>query len=139
MNKFENGVKRIKLKSKDVILSSDDIFSLLLSSLGASVSNMPKNYQSSALSDKLELFDPEKVVSPELLPLHWKKVWKKHNEPDRIACIRFRYRYVHVPFDILPQYPRVPCKGIFALTSRKVLWNKIEPSDLIHLGGEFDE
>lgn len=136
--KFRNGVMEVKLKNT-IKLTQEDIMSMCFLALGASVSNMPANYHSRTETDKLELFDPERVTNPEELPEYWRKVWALHNQPGRRACVDFRYRYVHVPFNILPQFPRVPCKGIFCLDSRKVSLHNIAADDLIHVGTSVDE
>lgn len=135
--KFKNGIREIKVKRGEIAKS--DLFLMALSSLGCSVSSMPSNYKSEKVCNKTELFDPEKVEFPEDLPEYWKNIWNLHNEPKRYDCIRFRYRYVHVPYKILPSYPRVPCEGVFGLTSRKVKWNQITENDLVHLGSSTEE
>lgn len=135
--KFQNGIMEIKLKGKHVEFLQRDWFDLAFKSLGASVSGMPDNYESHIETNKTELFDPEMVEQPCNLPLYWLKVYRKHNEPEMRDCVRLRYRYVHVPFDIVPQYPRVPCKGIFCLDSHKVRFDQITIKDLIHVGNEF--
>jgi len=83
------------------------------------------------------LFDPEQVENPDTLPDYWKMVWEMHNKPDMGDCRSLRYRYVHIPRDILPRYPRVPCKGLFQL-DRDVDIDNLKETDLIHIGNEFD-
>lgn len=126
-----NGVRIIEPIESHV--TDRDIFLGLLDAFGASVSSMPRNYESHAYSDNWEYFDPEEVEDPEALPEHWKKVYKMHNRPEMRDCRDLKFRYVHTPEDILPAYPRVPCKGIFCLESNKVSWDAITAKDLIHI------
>jgi len=137
--KFENGVRQIQLQEEVPKLTQHDKINLCFTMLGASVSSMPRNYRSRTETDKLELFDPEKVVDSKKLSSYWRKIWELHNQPERRDCVKLRYRYVHVPHNILPQYPRVPCKGVFCLTSREVKWYNITPNNLIHIGTSTDE
>ena len=132
-----NGITAIKPFDTGNI-TKQDVFAGLLSLCGAKVSNMPENYISKSYDDRWELFNPAKVKSPEDLPEHWAMVYEFHNEPDRIDCVRFKYRYVHIPIDILPRYPRVPCKGIFCLDNDTVKIKDITAEDLIHIGNEFE-
>jgi len=133
-----NGVEKIKPFAKGNVKRKDLIFGLM-SLLGASVSSMPKGYESRAYSSNWELFDPEKVEHPEELPRHWKAVYEVHNKPEMKDCRQMRYRYVHVPVDILPHYPRVPCRGIFCLVNNEIKGSEVTAEDLIHIGNEFDK
>jgi len=119
-------------------LTEETLILAMFDTLGCSVSSMPRNYESKVYSDKWEVFDPEKVTNVDALPPHWKEVYKLHTAPDRTDCVLYRYRYVHTPRDILPQYPRVPCKGIFCISDDKIDINKLTERDLIHVGNEVE-
>ena len=133
-----NGIREIEPFSIGNI-TNIDIFLGLFDLAGCSVSSMPRDYKSFAYSNKWELFDPRKVRNFEHLPEYWKKVFIEHYKPERKDCVDLKYRYVHIPVDILPQYPRVPCKGIFVLTNNSIKDNEIKADDLIHIGNEFIE
>lgn len=137
MSKFNNGIMNLNFKNERVNLKKQDYLGLAFKILGCKVSSFPDNYISESLINRTELFDPEKVNSKEDLPYPWNLVFEEHNRPVRGDCVRFRYRYLHLPFDIVPQYPKVPCKGIFVISDRKVKWYEIGVNDLIHLGDEF--
>ena len=100
-----NGIKEIKLKSDNNI----------------------------TYTDKCELFDPRKVKYPANLPDYWKMVYDNHNKPEMRDCRDLAYRYVYVPFLIMPQHPRVLCKGIFCLTDRSIRSDRIKAEDLVHI------
>ncbi len=133
-----NCIKIIKVK-EDEGITKRDLLSALLVHLGATVSNMPRNLSGhqETYSDNCELFDPRKVTKSDILPDYWKMVYDMHNKPDMGDCRYFRYRYVHIPYEIIPQYPRVPCKGIFCLDSKKVRSNNIKTSNLVFIGNNL--
>ena len=118
-----------KLTRTDFLLGSFDM-------CGCSVSSMPKNYKSKVYTDKWEFLDPEQVKDESMLPEYWRKILALHNAPDRKDCVTLRYRYVHIPVDVLPQYPRVPCKGIFVITDREKQIYELTSDDIIHIGIE---
>lgn len=134
---MKNGVLRIE-DIKDSPITKNDLISCLLDIAGAHVSNIPRNYQSKAYSNYIEIFDPELVEDESKLPEYWKMVLNKHNEPDMGDCRTLRYRYAHIPYDILPRYPRVACKGLFQL-DRDVDISKLKETDLVHIGNEFED
>lgn len=134
---MNNGITIIK-PIKDSQISTSDLRRALLKDLGCSISGMPNEVEGNiAYSNKWEYFNPRKVTDPEALPEHWKMVFDFHNKPEMRDCRELKYRYVHCPTEILPQYPRVDCKGIFGLCDNSVRWNKIAAYDLIHIGNEF--
>ena len=133
-------IKEIKPIQSDVPIKGDIILALM-TACGASISSMSDEIEGQiTYSDRYELFDPEKVRQHDIPNLHepWDKVYKLHMQPNVRDCRIFRYRYVYVPKEILPEYPRVPCKGIFGLTDRKVKANQIKSKDLIFIGNEFE-
>lgn len=133
---MNNGITKIKpIESK---VTKGDFACALLKDLGCRVSNMPDKVEGSiSYSNNWEYFNPERVIDPESLPYHWKMVFDSHNKPEMKDCRDFKYRYVHCSDEIIPHYPRVPCKGIFCLFSNAVRWNNIKANDLIHIGNEF--
>jgi len=134
-----NGIQEIKPIETD-IPTQRDLLSALLVDLGCSVSNMPRVVAGDRIfTHRWEVFDPEEVTQPEYLPEYWRMVWDLHNAPDRKDCVSLRYRYVHCPKEILGEYPRVPCSGIFALCDRAIPRNRIKAKDLIHIGNDFPE
>ena len=111
----------------------------MLDLLGCSISSMPRGLKSISYTNNWEYFNPEKVTNPEDLPDHWKIVYDLHMRPDMKDCRDLHYKYVHVPVEILAQYPRVPAKGIFCLaTNTEKEPDKIQAEDLIWIGNEFD-
>lgn len=111
----------------------------MLDLLGCSISSMPRGLKSIAYTNNWEYFDPEKVINPENLPDHWKIVYDLHMRPDMKDCRDLHYKYVHVPVEILAEYPRVPVRGIFCLaTNTEKKPNEIQAEDLIWIGNEFD-
>lgn len=138
--KFDNGVAVIK----PFVGRNPTKFDWLLAMLdwaGVKVSSMPRGYSEKckSYSESWEVFDPTQVEDVDSLPEIWKKVYRIHNEPSRRDCVNLAYRYVHTPVDILPQYPRVPCKGIFVITDKELDLEKLTADDLIHIGNEIDE
>ena len=133
-------IKQLKTIQSDVPTKRDIIFALM-TACGAKISSMPEEIEGQIVySDRYELFDPEKVRKHDIpnLPEPWDQAYKLHMQPDMGDCRTLRYRYVHVPVEILPEYPRVPCKGIFGLTDRKVRANQIKAKNLIFIGNEFE-
>lgn len=130
-------IKEIK-PINDALVTDRMLFGALASDLGCSVSGIPRNYNSISYNGKWEYFDPAKVKFPDDLPDHWAMVFKMHNRPDMGDCRYLKYRYVHTPIDILPQYPHIPCKGIFCLTDKNIPIDQIQGKDLIHIGNEFE-
>ena len=136
-SEMDNGVVIIK-QIKLTLPTKRDILCAMLSMAGCKVSSIPNKVEGNeSYSDEWEYFNPERVEEPSVLPEHWKMVYEFHNQPDMRDCRELRYRYVHCPEEILPQYPRVPCKGIFCLVDRWVRWNSIQEKNLIHIGNEF--
>lgn len=135
-NIFNNGVltidkvKQENIKKSDVLL---DLFSLF----GARVSSMPNTNCKIKLIDRLELFDPIKVTNKDSIIYPWYLVYERHNQKDMKDCRDLKYRYLHVPFEIIPSYPKVPCSGIFCITDNTLNCNKISSNDLIWIGNEF--
>jgi len=122
-----------KITELDLILG-------LLAELGCRVSSMPNLKKSIAYSNEWEYFDPEKVTNPDELPDYWVMVYEMHNRPDMKDCRDLHYKYVHVPVEILAEYPRVPTRGIFCLaTNTDKKPNEIEAEDLIWIGNEFED
>ena len=134
-----NGLKIIKPFNTVPTLTRTDILLGLFDACGAKVSSMPRNYTSMSYSDKWEFLDPEQVKDESMLPEYWRKILALHNASDRKDCVTLRYRYIHVPVEILPQYPRVLCKGIFVITDRSKEIEDLTPDDLIHIGNEIEE
>ncbi len=130
-----NGVYEIN-PLKDANVTEQDVLLGLLSMAGASVGGMSGEPGKSWCS-QWEGFDPEEVKDPQALPDHWYAVWAKHNAPGMGDCISLRYRYVHAPIDILPSYPKMPCKGMFCLDNREIGWDDITGENLIHIDGEI--
>lgn len=137
MNKFENGLRTLKPLAY-VYWRKEDNAGNAFKALGCFVSGFPADYNSEVYSNRWELFDPEKVEDPSTLTGIWEKVYEMHNRPNMKDCRDLRYRYVHVPIYILPQYPHVPCRGIFGLTDRSITISQIKSSVLIHIGNEFE-
>jgi len=135
--KYINGIREIK-PLRIGSLSSSDLIGALLVDLGCSVSGIPRTYISKSYHTRWEIFDPEKVKDPKDLTTPWSMVWRVHHESDRIDCVRLAYRYVHTPIDIIPQYPHVPCKGIFCICHKEVKLKDLTVSDLIHIGNDFE-
>jgi len=121
---MHNGVLEIEPINEQFHLTNDDIFRGLMKMVGASVSSMP-NIVCEAYNNRWEVFDPEYVRDAASLPTPWAEIFALHNEPNRKACRDLAYRYLHSPVDILPQYPRLPCKGVFCI---------IDPVDPRHIG-----
>ena len=131
-----NGITEIKpfLTGK---VKKSDIIAALLSDLGCSVSDMPRDYPSKDYCGRWELFEPEKVEEPEDLPDYWRMVYNLHNQPTMKDCQDFHYRYVHVPVEIMCRYPRIPTKGIFCICEDNVDIKKMTGDDLININNEF--
>ena len=136
-----NGIEIIPPILSDSLGIRDVLFGAILDLSGASVSSIPKEYLkekekvgSLKWSNDWELLDPEKVSVPEELPDYWKKVYFAHNREDMKDCRELKYRYVHTPEDILPRWPRIPCKGVFCLVDSSLKIEKVTGFDLIHLG-----
>jgi len=133
-----NGVYKLKQELFSNV-TKVDLLQAMMVDLGVSVSNIPKDYQSKSYTENAEVFIPERVTKRDELPEFWKMVFDLHNEPRRKDCVRFGYRYVHLPYEIIPRYPRVPCKGIFCISDSTVDLTKLTADDLIHIGNEFEE
>ena len=132
-------IKEIKPIESDTVVMRDLLFALI-KECGARVSSMPDEIEGQTVySDRYELFDPEKVRTVDIpnLPEPWNQAYAIHMRPDMRDCRTLRYRYIHVPEKILANYPRLPCKGIFGLTERRVRANQIKAKDLIFIGNEF--
>lgn len=111
----------------------------MLDMLGCTISSMPHIKESTAYSSNWEYFDPVKVTDVNELPDYWKMVYDVHMRPDMKDCRDLHYKYVHVPVEILAEYPRVPVKGIFCLaTNTDKKPDEIQAEDLIWIGNEFD-
>lgn len=131
----------IKLNPFDIgtVTERDLLMGLLVEFGGCRVSSMPDLKKSIAYVSEWEYFDPEKVTDPDKLPDHWAMVYEMHNRPDMKDCRDLHYKYVHVPIEILAEYPRVPVKGIFCLaTNTEKKPSEIQAEDLIWIGNEFD-
>jgi len=131
-------VKKIKVK-QDIPTVRDMVMALLVDA-GCHVSSMPSEVEGNvSFTSEWELFDPEKVRKDNVddLPPHWRMVYDMHMRPGMGDCRELRYRYVHAPEDIFPSYPKVFCRGIFCLDSRKVRSDRISSRNLIHIGDEF--
>ena len=136
---MNNGLEIIEPFNIVPKLVRSDFLLGILDAVGCSISSMPRNYTSMSYSDKWEFLDPELVEDESLLPEYWRKILALHNAPDRRDCVVLRYRYIHVPVEILPQYPRVPCKGIFVITDNSKKVEELTMDDLIHIGNEIEE
>jgi len=133
-----NGIRMMK-PLKDVgNITKVDILSALLVRAGVRVSSMPPNLEEFTYTSNWEFFNPEKVKDPDDLPDYWGMVFDMHNRPDMKDCRDLKYRYVHTPERILPQFPRVLCRGIFCLTNKNVKFKEITADDLIYIGNEFE-
>lgn len=89
-------------------------------------------------SGRIEWFDPYKVISMDdylALPEHWQVLFRNQNN----ECWRCGYRYVHVPNEILCQYPHTPLKGLFVVVNGDATPENVKGDDLIHSGGQFVE
>ena len=130
----------IKLKPFDIgKVTKLDLALGMLDMLGCSISSMPHIKESIAYSNNWEYFDPDKVTDIDKLPDYWQMVYEMHNRPEMKDCRDLHYKYVHIPVEILAQYPRVPVKGIFCLaTNTEKEPNEIQAEDLIWIGNEFD-
>jgi len=118
-----------KVTDTDLLLAMMDLF-------GAKVGGMSGIREGKTYSSKWEWFDPFQLTSfddVDDLPWYWAKLVSNMNS----ECWKCGYRYVHSPKEILVQYPRVPVKGIFAVTSKDATPETVKASDLIHLGDEF--
>jgi len=132
-----NGTRMMK-PLKDVgTVTTRDLLSALLVEAGVKVSGMPSNLEEFVYTPNWEFFNPEKVKDSSDLPSHWRMVFDMHNRPDMKDCRDLKYRYVHTPEHILPQFPRLLCKGIFCLTDKNVKFKDIIANDLIYIGNEF--
>jgi len=120
-------------------ITTRDMLGALLSDVGCSVSNMPRKTECVVYTNKWEYFDPDKVEDIEDLPEYWEMVYEMHNRPEMGDCRSLHYKYVHIPVEIICQYPRVPVKGMFCLSynvDKKP--DEIRASDLIWIGNEFE-
>lgn len=136
MNEYKNGILEINpVKDKELDLHNLAL-GLAFTIGGAHVSGYDKRI-STVFVNKWEIFDPEKVEDPSDLPEHWYKVYTTHNEPNRKACRDLKYRYLHSPKELLPDYPKTYCSGIFVITNKDTPINKITGSDLIYIGDEI--
>lgn len=135
---MDNGITIIKPFDTGKITSMD-FWSAMMKDCGCSVSHMPDIEESKFYSPNWEYFNPERVEEPEDLPDYWKQVFDLHNKPEMGDCVRFRYRYVHVPIKIMCRYPRIPVRGIFVLDNENVKYNQITADDLIWIGNEIEE
>lgn len=134
-----NPITKIKPFDSDDI-TSRDLLGALIVDCGGSVSDMPRKTEGITYTDEWEYFDPEKVIDVEDLPDYWGMVYKMHTKPDMGDCRYLRYKYVHIPIEIICQYPRAPVKGIFCLAcnvDKKP--DEIKANDLIWIGNEFEE
>lgn len=137
---MENGVKVIRPITDSRITQRDLLFALFKDLGGCSVSNMPDEVEGNkSYSDNWEYFNPTEVEDATVLPEYWRIVYNLHNRKDMKDCRDLHYRYIHCPIDIMPRYPRVPCKGIFCLCNNNIKWNAITSEDLIHIGNEFED
>jgi len=121
-----------KATERDLILG-------LLALSGCRVSSMPDLEKSTVYSSNWEYFDPDKVTDIDKLPDYWQMVYEMHNRPEMKDCRDLHYKYVHVPVEILAEYPRIPTRGIFCLaTNTEKKPSEIQAEDLIWIGNEFD-
>jgi hypothetical protein len=134
-----NGITRIDpIKSSEV--TTRDLLFALMTECGASVSSMPTELDGDrAYTSDWELFEPEEVEEPDDLPDYWHTVYDFHFAPDRSACEELGYRYIHAPTEIMPKYPRVPCRGIFCLTDHDLSISEVTGDDLYFIGDEVGE
>jgi hypothetical protein len=136
---MENGILEIPpIKSRTV--DSQMLILGLLASTGCSVSDMPREVIGDEdYCGRWELMDPEQVERPEDLPDYFQSAYKMHNEPNRVACVDLRYRYIHCPEAIIGRYPSVPARGIFVLTDDEADPCNIPWESLYHIGDELEE
>jgi len=133
-----NGITKIKPFDMGEITGMD-FWSAMMKDCGCSVSSMPDMGETKPYTNNWEYFNPERVEYPERLPDYWGKVYELHNKPEMGDCVRFRYRYVHVPIKIMCRYPRIPVCGVFVLDNNNVKYNAIKANDLIWIGDEIEE
>ncbi len=135
-----NAIRRIN-KIQDSPITNRDILSALFKTCGGRVSDMPDEVEGSrAHHGRWELFDPELVNGDaDDLSEPWDIVYEMHNAPDMTDCVKLRYRYVHCPVDIFPSFPRIRCKGVFALCDRSVNAYEIREKDLVFIGDSVEE
>lgn len=130
-------------KRKDVyhgLINEHHLIDALFKDLGFHVSSMPDDYPAELIfTNEIEIFDPEKVNEEKDLPDYWKRVYQMHNKPNMKDCVDLRYRYIHVPFKIMCQYPSIPCSGIFVIDRDIDLRKKINPSRLININNELED
>jgi len=132
-----NGIEKIEPFGLGNV-TKQDIICAILSDLGVSISSRPRNYKSKAYSSDWELFDPEKVEEPDELPEYWRRIYDLHNSPQWRDCRELKFRYVHVPVNILPGYPRIYCKGIFCLEDSEIKADEIKAEYLTYIGNELE-
>lgn len=134
-----NCIKIIQ-RPKASLPSKQDLIFALMTELGAKVSSMPRHITGQkTYHDRWELFNPAKVRKYDILPEPWNKIYEMHMRKDMKDCRDLKYRYVHAPVEILPQYPRVPCKGVFCLSDRTIRSDRLKESDLIFIGNEVED
>lgn len=137
--KYQNGVREIKPIQSREVTRNDWLMAMFHDLAGAKVSSIKEKNCETPLISRWEVFDPEKVEDKNSLPYPWNFVYVIHNQPSRKDCITGRYRYVHSPKPILPQYPMNACSGLFVITNRKARIASLEGDDLIWIGDEFKE
>ena len=120
-------------------VTTRDLIGALLSDVGCSVGNMPKDHDGDeAITSNWEWFDPftlRTLADVLNLPAHWRNLVMAMNS----ECWSCGYRYVHAPVPILGDYPRVPRAGIFGVVRGDATPDDVAGKDLIHLGGQFTE
>lgn len=114
-----------------------DLLSALLVEFGCKASGYDTPLGQETYHDRWELFDPELVREGDELDAPWDMVYARHMQPNMRDCRELRYRYVHCPVKIFPQYPHFPCRGIFVLCSRSTRSDRLNEGDLIFIGDEF--
>ena len=130
-----NGIQEIN-PIKQHFPDQELLFGILVDS-GCLVSGF-LNRPSISYSEKWEIFDPSKVKDYNRLPDYWKKVYDEHFKPERKDCVELKYRYIHSPEKIIPQYPHGPCKGIFVISDKNIKIRDLTTKDLIWIGDEFE-
>ena len=124
---------------KGVPVTPDMLCAALLQDMGCRIGGYDiEEIGNKAYSNQVEWFNPFKVTSMAeylALPEHWQAIFRNQNR----ECWRCGYRYMHIPKDILCQYPHIPVKGLFAVMGDSTTMDTVVGSDLIHLGGQFVE